>query len=100
MTNHIWYRFYQSDKESLANIVAQGHPEGVTDRGVVDVLQPEHGDGPAVHRDVLGGGQEVEDGEHGGQGGHVRGDDGLQDIVTKSLQYNGLLVYTFPVSSS
>ena len=35
----------------------------------VDRLQ--HGEGPAVHGDVLGGGQEVEEGEHDGQPGDV-----------------------------
>ena len=50
----------------------------VTGGGIANILWPQHRDGPAVHCDVLGGCQEVKDGEHGGQRGHVRHNTHLQ----------------------
>ena len=42
-----------------------------------------------VHRHVLGGGQEVEDEEHGGEGHHVGDDDVL---LREEINYFSLLV--------
>ena len=66
---------------------------GVAGGGVAYVAGLEHGKGPAVHRHVLGGGQEVQDEVESRQRGHVK--DTRTLIMTKYIHLTLLEEYVF-----
>ena len=67
----------QRGEEDEAHDPAGGLADTVAGGRVANILGLQHRQSPAVHGHVLGGGQEVEDEEHGGEGRHVGDDDVL-----------------------
>ena len=63
----------QGGDHHVGKVPADLDPHQVAGGGVPDILRPEQGEGPAVHGDVLGGGQEVEEEEDSSEGGNVGG---------------------------
>ena len=71
----------QRGEQYEAHDPACGLTYRVAGRGIADIARLEHGQRPAVHHHVLGGGQEEQDREHDGQGEDVRYEDILEDEV-------------------
>ena len=71
----------QGGEQDEAHDPARSLTHRVAGGGVADIARLEHGQRPAVHHNVLGGGQEEQDREHDGQGEDVRYKDTLEDEV-------------------
>ena len=71
----------QRGEQYEAHDPARGLAHGVAGSGVADIARLQHRQRPAVHRHVLGGRQEVEHEEHGGEGRHVRDSHLLKQFV-------------------